>query len=179
MATVIEYAVSDLQELHSSWAGLPRMMPATSLIDKSYMSTIAVERGDEAQSRAVEANKRACCNHKPPGAGAKATVLACGATGEDGGGEGGGAFARGKGGGTCRMLSSATEATTQSSEGFHAKSEILLVCPPWMNSSSGGPSSASSAFCIPRQAGAGFRGALEVVRCAGSTTACHWIPQKC
>ena len=48
---------------------------------------------------------------------------------------------------TCRMLSSATEAMTQSSDGFHAKSEILLVWPPWMNSSSGGPSSASSLVC--------------------------------
>lgn len=48
---------------------------------------------------------------------------------------------------TCRMLSSATEAMTQSSDGFHAKSEILLVWPPWMNSSSGGPSSASSFVC--------------------------------
>ncbi len=47
----------------------------------------------------------------------------------------------------CRMLSSATEATTQSSDGFHAKSDTLLVWPPWMNSSSGGPSSASSGAC--------------------------------
>ena len=47
----------------------------------------------------------------------------------------------------CRMLSSATDATTQSSLGFQAKSEILLVWPPWMNSSSGGPSSASSGDC--------------------------------
>ncbi len=45
------------------------------------------------------------------------------------------------------MLSSATEATTQSSEGFQAKSETLEVWPPWMNSSSGGPSSASSGDC--------------------------------
>ena len=48
---------------------------------------------------------------------------------------------------TCRMLSSATEATTQSSLAFQEKSEILDVCPPWMNNSSGGPSSASSADC--------------------------------
>ena len=48
---------------------------------------------------------------------------------------------------TWRMLSSATEATTQSSEGFQAKSETLEVWPPWMNSSSGGPSSASSGDC--------------------------------
>ena len=48
---------------------------------------------------------------------------------------------------TCRMLSSATEATTHSSEGLHAKSDTLLVCPPWMNSSSGGPSSDSSGAC--------------------------------
>ena len=48
---------------------------------------------------------------------------------------------------TCRMLSSATEAMTQSSEGFQAKSETLDVWPPWMNSSSGGPSSASSGVC--------------------------------
>lgn len=48
---------------------------------------------------------------------------------------------------TCRMLSSATLATTQSSLLFQLKSEILLVCPPWMNSSSGGPSSASSGVC--------------------------------
>ena len=48
---------------------------------------------------------------------------------------------------TCKMLSSATEAITQSSEGFQAKSETLEVWPPWMNSSSGGPSSASSGVC--------------------------------
>ena len=47
----------------------------------------------------------------------------------------------------CRMLSSATLATTHSSFEFHEKSETLLVCPPWMNSSSGGPSSASSGVC--------------------------------
>ena len=49
------------------------------------------------------------------------------------------------------MLSSATEATTQSSLAFQEKSEILDVCPPWMNSSSGGPSSASSADCAHPQ----------------------------
>ena len=49
---------------------------------------------------------------------------------------------------TCRMLSSATEATTQSSVGFHAKSDTFEVCPPWMNSNSGGPSSASSGDCV-------------------------------
>ena len=48
---------------------------------------------------------------------------------------------------TCSMLSSATEATTQSSLAFQEKSLILLVWPPWMNSSSGGPSSASSEDC--------------------------------
>lgn len=45
------------------------------------------------------------------------------------------------------ILSSETEQMTQGSLGFHEKSEILAVCPPWMNSSSGGPSSASSAVC--------------------------------
>jgi hypothetical protein len=49
------------------------------------------------------------------------------------------------------MLSSATEATTQSSLAFQEKSLILLVCPPWMNSSSGGPSSASSGDCITQK----------------------------
>mmetsp|Transcript_19170 Transcript_19170/g.73664 ORF Transcript_19170/g.73664 Transcript_19170/m.73664 type:complete len:231 (+) Transcript_19170:143-835(+) len=48
---------------------------------------------------------------------------------------------------TCRMLSSAVVAMTHGSFGFHAKSDTLLVCPPWINSSSGGPSSASSAVC--------------------------------
>lgn len=48
---------------------------------------------------------------------------------------------------TWRMLSSATEAMTQSSVGFQAKSETFDVWPPWMNSSSGGPSSASSGVC--------------------------------
>ena len=48
---------------------------------------------------------------------------------------------------TCMMLSSETEQMTQASVGFQEKSEILAVWPPWMNSSSGGPSSASSAFC--------------------------------
>jgi hypothetical protein len=38
-----------------------------------------------------------------------------------------------------RMLSSETEAHTNSSLGFHEKSHILDVWPPWMNSSSGGP----------------------------------------
>lgn len=47
----------------------------------------------------------------------------------------------------CRMLSSATEATTQSSAGFHAKSDTFEVWPPCTKSSSGGPSSASSAVC--------------------------------
>ena len=46
-----------------------------------------------------------------------------------------------------RILSSATLASTQSSQGFQEKSEILLVWPPWMNMSSGGPSSASSGVC--------------------------------
>ena len=44
---------------------------------------------------------------------------------------------------TCMMLSSETEQTTQGSLGFHEKSLILAVCPPWMKSNSGGPSSAS------------------------------------
>lgn len=48
---------------------------------------------------------------------------------------------------TCMILSSETEQITQASLGFHEKSEILAVCPPWMNSSSGGPSSASSEVC--------------------------------
>ena len=47
---------------------------------------------------------------------------------------------------TCMMLSSETEQMTQGSLGFHEKSEILAVWPPWMKSSSGGPSSASSAL---------------------------------
>ena len=45
------------------------------------------------------------------------------------------------------ILSSETEQITQASVGFHEKSEILEVWPPWMKRSSGGPSSASSAFC--------------------------------
>lgn len=48
---------------------------------------------------------------------------------------------------TCRMLSSATLATTQSSFAFHEKSDTLEVWPPCMNNSSGGPSSASSGLC--------------------------------
>ena len=48
---------------------------------------------------------------------------------------------------TCMMLSSETEQMTHGSLGFHEKSEILAVWPPWMNRSSGGPSSASSADC--------------------------------
>lgn len=48
---------------------------------------------------------------------------------------------------TCMILSSETEQITQGSLGFHVKSEILAVWPPWMNSNSGGPSSASSADC--------------------------------
>mmetsp|Transcript_11806 Transcript_11806/g.36504 ORF Transcript_11806/g.36504 Transcript_11806/m.36504 type:complete len:230 (+) Transcript_11806:132-821(+) len=48
---------------------------------------------------------------------------------------------------TCRMLSSATLAQTNSSSGFQAKSLTLLVWPPWMKSSSGGPSLASSGSC--------------------------------
>lgn len=34
---------------------------------------------------------------------------------------------------TCMTLSSDTEQMTQGSLGFHEKSEILAVCPPWMN----------------------------------------------
>lgn len=34
---------------------------------------------------------------------------------------------------TCMMLSSDTEQMTHGSLGFHEKSEILAVCPPWMN----------------------------------------------
>lgn len=34
---------------------------------------------------------------------------------------------------TCIMLSSDTEQITQGSFGFQEKSEILAVCPPWMN----------------------------------------------
>mmetsp|Transcript_28063 Transcript_28063/g.72772 ORF Transcript_28063/g.72772 Transcript_28063/m.72772 type:complete len:219 (+) Transcript_28063:223-879(+) len=47
------------------------------------------------------------------------------------------------------MLSSATDAIVHSHTGFgfHAKSEILEVWPPWMNISSGGPSLASSSVC--------------------------------
>ena len=47
----------------------------------------------------------------------------------------------------CRMLSSATLAMTHFSLGFHDSSDILAVWPPWTNSSSGGPSSASSSDC--------------------------------
>merc|ERR1719378_1433688 len=45
------------------------------------------------------------------------------------------------------MLSSLTLHVTHGSLGFHEKSLILAVWPPWMKSSSGGPSSASSALC--------------------------------
>lgn len=45
------------------------------------------------------------------------------------------------------MLSSDTEHMTHESFGFHAKSDIFAVCPPWMNNNSGGPSSASSLVC--------------------------------
>ena len=48
---------------------------------------------------------------------------------------------------TCIILSSDTEQITHGSFGFHEKSDILAVCPPWINKSSGGPSSASSADC--------------------------------
>ena len=48
---------------------------------------------------------------------------------------------------TCIILSSETEQITQGSLGFQEKSEIFAVCPPWINKSSGGPSSASSADC--------------------------------
>ena len=48
---------------------------------------------------------------------------------------------------TCRMLSSATDATTHSPLGFQLKSLTLEVCPPWMKSNSGGPSSASLGSC--------------------------------
>lgn len=34
---------------------------------------------------------------------------------------------------TCMMLSSDTEQITQGSFGFQEKSDILAVCPPWMN----------------------------------------------
>jgi hypothetical protein len=47
----------------------------------------------------------------------------------------------------CKILSSATDATIQSSCMFHPKSDTFCVCPPWMNKSSGGPSSASSGDC--------------------------------
>mmetsp|Transcript_20574 Transcript_20574/g.44174 ORF Transcript_20574/g.44174 Transcript_20574/m.44174 type:complete len:228 (+) Transcript_20574:647-1330(+) len=48
---------------------------------------------------------------------------------------------------TCKMLSSATDAITQASLAFHAKSATFAVWPPWMKRSSGGPSSASSVVC--------------------------------
>mmetsp|Transcript_7463 Transcript_7463/g.14765 ORF Transcript_7463/g.14765 Transcript_7463/m.14765 type:complete len:224 (+) Transcript_7463:135-806(+) len=48
---------------------------------------------------------------------------------------------------TCRTLSSDTDAMTQSSLGLKARSLSLLVWPPWMKRSSGGPSSASSGVC--------------------------------
>mmetsp|Transcript_28573 Transcript_28573/g.39319 ORF Transcript_28573/g.39319 Transcript_28573/m.39319 type:complete len:212 (+) Transcript_28573:112-747(+) len=48
---------------------------------------------------------------------------------------------------TCRMLSSDTLATTQWSLRFQLKSDTLAVWPPCTNSSSGGPSSASSGLC--------------------------------
>lgn len=47
----------------------------------------------------------------------------------------------------CSTLSSATDAIVNSDVGCHAKSDILLVCPPCTKSSSGGPSSASSGDC--------------------------------
>jgi hypothetical protein len=34
---------------------------------------------------------------------------------------------------TCIILSSETEQITHGSFGFHEKSEIFAVCPPWMN----------------------------------------------
>jgi hypothetical protein len=34
---------------------------------------------------------------------------------------------------TCIILSSDTEQITQGSFGFHEKSEIFAVCPPWIN----------------------------------------------
>jgi len=49
---------------------------------------------------------------------------------------------------TWRILSSATDAITQSSLKFHAKSDTLAVCPPCINNSSGGPSSASAGVYI-------------------------------
>lgn len=67
---------------------------------------------------------------------------------------------------TCMILSSETEQITHGSVGFHEKSEIFAVCPPWINykkakpikiyfryqsisftNNSGGPSSASSLVC--------------------------------
>ena len=45
------------------------------------------------------------------------------------------------------ILSSDTEQITQGSLGFQEKSGILAVWPPWINSNSGGPSSASSGDC--------------------------------
>ncbi len=41
---------------------------------------------------------------------------------------------------TCRMLSSDTEAMVQGSSSFQLRSDTLAVWPPWMKSSSGGPS---------------------------------------
>jgi hypothetical protein len=45
------------------------------------------------------------------------------------------------------MLSSDTLQMTQGWLGFQEKSDILAVCPPCINNSSGGPSSASSGDC--------------------------------
>lgn len=47
----------------------------------------------------------------------------------------------------CNILSSATDAITQSSVALNEKSKTFEVCPPWMKSNSGGPSSASSGDC--------------------------------
>lgn len=46
-----------------------------------------------------------------------------------------------------RINFASNKLTNQGSLGFHEKSEILAVWPPWMNNNSGGPSSASSALC--------------------------------
>ena len=50
--------------------------------------------------------------------------------------------------GTCIILSSETEQMTQASVGFQEKSEIFEVCPPWMNSSSGGPGGQTSEYAL-------------------------------
>lgn len=47
----------------------------------------------------------------------------------------------------CMTLSSETEQITQGSLGFQEKSDILAEWPPWMKSSSGGPSTPSSSDC--------------------------------